>query len=110
MLFEQLLIFVAIFLAIFMIGIPLIKLVKALIPVKKDPLAEAKIRLEVARKEAEAARLNQETDKIYNQICNDIVDDSIYADERKEKGINGKSNNGLWFSCFWKIYVYKETY
>jgi hypothetical protein len=84
MLFEQLLIFVAIFLAIFMIGIPLIKLVRALIPVKKDPLVEARIRLEVARKEAEAARLNQETDKIYNQICNDIVDDSIYIEEGKE--------------------------
>jgi hypothetical protein len=85
MLFEQLLVIFAIFLAIFMIGIPLIKLVRALIPVKKDPLVEAKVRLDVARKEAEAARLNKETDQIYDQICREIVEDSIYSEKGNEK-------------------------
>lgn len=83
MLFESLLMLVAVGLAIFMVGIPLIKLVKALVPSKRDSLKEAKVRLEVAHKDVEAARLNKETDKLYQQMYEEISEED--SKESKDK-------------------------
>ena len=84
MLFETVLISIVIGIAIFFIGIPLTKLVKAVVPPpKKDPLVEAKVRLELARKEKEAALLNKETDQLYQQMLDEIIDND--SDETKNK-------------------------
>jgi hypothetical protein len=84
MLFETLLIFVALGVAVFFVGIPLIKLVKALVPPKKDPLKEAQLRLELAHKEAAAARLNKETEKLYTKMYQEVLEDDT-SQEEKEK-------------------------
>jgi hypothetical protein len=84
MLFETVLIFIVTGIAIFFIGIPFTKLVKAVVPPpKKDPLVEAKVRLELARKEKEAALLNKETDQLYQQMLDEIINND--SDETKNK-------------------------
>ena len=82
MLFESVLMLIAFGIAVFLIGIPLIKLVKVLVPQKKDPLRDAKVRLEIAHKETEAARLNKETEKLYQEMYDDIITD----DPQEPKG------------------------
>lgn len=85
MLLEQLLLLIAMFVAIYMIGIPLFKLVKSLVPAsKKDPLVEAKIRLEIAQKEVEAAKLNKEADRLYQEIYPESLEEVL---EEKDKRI-----------------------
>ena len=46
-------------------------------PEKRDPVKEAKLRLEVARADAEAAKLNKETEKVYEEIYQDVLDETI---------------------------------
>lgn len=68
---------------IFFIGIPLAKLVKFLIPEKKNPLEEAKQRLEQTKLEVEAARLEKEREELYAQMYNEALDD---MEDTKRKG------------------------
>jgi hypothetical protein len=69
---------------VFFIGIPLYKLVRALIPEKRDPVQEAKQRLEVAKADAEAARLNKEAEKVYEEIYQDVLNyDSTIENKRR---------------------------
>ena len=68
MLLEDLLLLVAGVGAVFLIGIPFYRLVKAVVPKKRDTLAEAKERLEQARLEQEALRINKETEKLYENM------------------------------------------
>ncbi len=79
--FEGLLIALLIGLGIFMVGIPLAKIWRMMFPPKTDSLKEAQIRLEVARKEAEAARLNKETEKVYSEIYSDVLEESLEEEE-----------------------------
>lgn len=83
--FEGLLMLIMLASAIFFVGIPLAKLVKLMIPVTKDPVAEAKVRLEVAQKEIEAARLNKETEKIYSHLYEDVLQDNEEEQDRKKQ-------------------------
>lgn len=85
MLFEQVLFLIAIGIAVFMIGIPLVKLVKAMVPPNKDPLAEAHKRLEIAKKEAEAARLNKEAEQLYQKMYQEALEDSDSIDDKKTR-------------------------
>ncbi len=73
--FEGLLILLLLITMVFMIGVPAWKMVRALFPQKTDSLEEAKVRLEVAKKEAQAARLNKETEKVYSEIYEDILEE-----------------------------------
>ena len=68
MLLEDLLILLAATSSVFLIGIPLYRLVNAVVPKKRNALAEAKERLEQARLEQEAARINKETEKLYEHM------------------------------------------
>lgn len=79
--FEGLLILIMLASAVFFVGIPLVKLLKLMVPSKKDPVAEAKERLEAARKEAEAARLNKETEKVYSHLYEEV----LLEDEEEER-------------------------
>jgi hypothetical protein len=87
MLFESVLLFIAVGIAVFFIGIPLIRLVKALIPPKRDPLQEAQLRLEVAKKEAEAARLNKEAEKLYQRMYQEVLEDEASQEEKEKSRI-----------------------
>lgn len=75
MTFKLILFLLVLSVAIFTVGIPFIKLMRMLFPPKRDPLEEARVRLEVAKKEAQAARLNKETEKVYSEIYEDILED-----------------------------------
>jgi hypothetical protein len=75
MLFEQLLILSALGIGVFFILIPLVKLIKSITPKKRNPLAEAKERLEQARVEVQAARLNKETEQVYDELYKDVLED-----------------------------------
>lgn len=73
--FEGLLVLLLFLTTVFMVGIPAWKMIRVLFPKKTDSLEEAKVRLEVAKKEAQAARLNKETEKVYSEIYEDILED-----------------------------------
>jgi len=73
--FEGLLILLLFVTTVFMVGIPAWKMVRVLFPKKNDSLEEAKVRLEVAKKEAQAARLNKETEKVYSEIYEDVLEE-----------------------------------
>lgn len=60
--------------AVFII-LPIIKFVRSLNP-KKDPVKEATLRLQRARIELEAARLNKETNALYEQLYQETIDDN----------------------------------
>jgi hypothetical protein len=77
MLLEDLLILLAGVSGVFFIGLPLWKLMRLAFPSKRDPLAEAKQRLEIARAEAEAAKLNKEAERVYNEIYQEVLEDQI---------------------------------
>jgi hypothetical protein len=84
MLFEDLLLLLSFGVGIFFIGIPMFKLINSKIPKKIDNLAEAKKRLEQARMDAEAAKLNKEAEQVYQTIYEDVLEDeSSEKDKRK---------------------------
>lgn len=61
-------------LAIVLIGVPFYKLVKEIVPKKRDPVAEAKQRLVQAQLEIEAAKLNKEAEQIYEKLYSDTLE------------------------------------
>ena len=75
MLFESILIFLAMGTGTFFIGIPLWKLAKKVVPPKVDPIGDAKQRLELAKAELEAARLNKEAEKLYGKMYEEALED-----------------------------------
>lgn len=74
MLFETVLLLILIGFSIFFVGIPLVKLIKVFVPQKRNPLKEAQERLELAKIEAEAAKLNKETEKIFEHLYEDTLE------------------------------------
>lgn len=87
MLFEDLLLLILAGTSVYFIVIPLFKLIRQVSPKKRNPVVEAKERVEQARQQLEAARLNieaekasKEADKIYEHLYEEILD------EETEKG------------------------
>lgn len=83
MAFELLLIAFTIGIGTFLIAIPSYKMVKALIPPKRNPLEEAQDRLEQARLEAEAARLNKEAESLYKNMYQEVMDEDYEKEQRR---------------------------
>lgn len=84
--FEQLLLLMLLASSVFLIGIPLFKLVRALIPKKRNPLAEAQERLQQTRLEVEAARLEKEREKLYNKMYEEALqEDETEIQQEKRK-------------------------
>lgn len=81
MLFEDIILLLLFGVGIFLIGIPTYKLVAAIVPKKRNPLKEAKERLELVRVEIEAAKLNKEAEKLAENLYSETLDD----DDKKEK-------------------------
>ena len=84
MLFEDIILALLGVSAIFFIGLPLSKLVRRLVPEKRNPLQEARERLEQARLEAEAARLNKEAEKMYENIYEETLQDEENKQENSK--------------------------
>lgn len=79
--FEDLMLLVLLWTGVFLIGVPVYKFVKAVVPKKRNSLVEAKERLEQARIDAEAARLNKEAEKLYEEMYEETLQD----DEQKQQ-------------------------
>jgi len=83
--FEQLLLIALLASSVFLIGIPLYKLVRAMVPKKRNPLAEARDRLEQTRLEVEAARLEKEREKLYNKMYEEALQEDETEIQQQEK-------------------------
>lgn len=84
--FEDLLLLALLGSGVFLIGIPLYKLTKVLHPTKKrNPLHEAQDRYEQAKLEVQAARLDKEREKLYNQMYNEALEDEEQQNQQQEK-------------------------
>jgi hypothetical protein len=73
MLLEDLLLAAAVGVALLVAGVPIVRLAKLAPWRRKDPLAEAEERLRIAKLEAEVARVNRETEKIYEGLYGDAL-------------------------------------
>jgi hypothetical protein len=77
MLLEDIMILLLIGSGIFLVGVPFYKIVKAVVPAtRKDPVKDARERLERARLELEAAKVNKETEKLYDDLYSEITEDN----------------------------------
>jgi hypothetical protein len=88
MVLEDILLALAIGVVLLVIGLPIVRLLQALPSQRRrDPLAEARQRLEAAKTEEEAARLNREADRIYERLYDDTLagDDRVRAPEAAGK-------------------------
>jgi hypothetical protein len=84
MLFEDILLLLLGSGAIYFIGIPLFQLVRRLFPSKTDSLADAKERLEQAKRDAAAADLNKQAEKIYDHLYEDALHEDDMEEENEE--------------------------
>jgi hypothetical protein len=75
MLLEDLLLAIAIGIVVLLVGWPILRFLRTASPLRKDPLAEAHERLRLAKREAEAARINREADRIYEALYEDTLKD-----------------------------------
>lgn len=75
MLFEDILLLLGLGTSVFLIGIPFYKLVKLLVPKKRNRVAEAQERLAAAKAEAEAAQLEKQAEKIYEDLYQEALED-----------------------------------
>jgi len=75
MLLEDILLLLLMGSGVFLIGIPFFKLVRAVVPNRRDPVKEARERLEQARLELEAAKVNKEVEKVYEDLYSDVTED-----------------------------------
>jgi len=64
---------------------PIYKFIVAVIPREKDSLKEAKERLEIARKEIEAAKLNKQTEELYEKMYKETLEDEFSETEENNK-------------------------
>jgi len=75
MLLEDILLLLLMGSGVFLIGIQFFKLVRAVVPNRRDPVKEARERLEQARLELEAAKFNKEVEKVYEDLYSDVTED-----------------------------------
>jgi hypothetical protein len=86
MLLEDLLLAVAIAIVGLLVGWPIVRALKGAPWRKRDPLADAQERLRVAKVDAEAARLNRETERIYESLYEETLADEESGEGKKGKG------------------------
>lgn len=85
MLFEQLIILALAVAVFFMIVLPTYRFVRTyLIKPKRDPLKEARIRLDIAKEETEAAKLNKEAERLYDELYHETLEDESKKEGKHE--------------------------
>lgn len=77
-LIEDVIILIIVGMVVFFVGIPIVKAVapRLLAAKKSDPLEDAKLRLNEAKRDLEAARINKHVSEIYDEIVEEAEDDS----------------------------------
>jgi len=75
MLLEDIMLVVAIGVVLVIVGVPIVRFLKVIPLRRKDPLAEAQERLRIAKLEAEAARVNREAERVYEQMYEETLAD-----------------------------------
>lgn len=92
MLFEDLLMLLLIWGGIFFVGIPIFKFIMSVIPKmaakKQSSLEEAKQRFATAQADAEAAKLNKQTEKLYDEIYKETLEN-----ETEDEAENNRKSN-----------------
>jgi hypothetical protein len=87
MLLEDILVAVVIGVGALLIGVPLYRFWRAAPWRRRDPVAEARERLRVATLEAEAARINRQAEKVYDDLYREALDgESAAGPESKREG------------------------
>jgi hypothetical protein len=86
MLLEDILLAVAMGAVFLSVALPLVRLLKSTQLRARDPLAEAQERLRIAKLEAEAAKLNKQTEEIYKHMYEDSLEDSRHVGTRVAEG------------------------
>jgi hypothetical protein len=90
--FEGILLALLVGVGILMVGVPLVKVFRIMFPKKTDSLKEAQERLEIARKEREAARLNKEAEKVYSELYDEVLEEASLEDEFLEEESDRRTN------------------
>ncbi len=72
---EDLLLVVAVGVVLGVVGWPVYLLAHRWTSRTRDPLAEAQERLRIAKREAEVARVNRETERIYDEMYEEALED-----------------------------------
>jgi hypothetical protein len=85
MLFEDIMLLILLGSGVFLVGIPFYKLVRTVVPRKKNPLADAKERLEQARLEVEAARLDKERERLYNKMYDEALQEQDETETKQQE-------------------------
>jgi len=70
---------------VFIIGIPIYRYVNAVVPKKRNNLAEARERLEQARLDAEAAKLHKEAEKLYDKMYEESLQDDEQQNQQEKR-------------------------
>jgi hypothetical protein len=83
--FEDILLLMILASGVLLVGVPTYRYVKAVLPQRKNPLAEAKERLEKARLEVEAARLDKEREKLYEKMYKEVLQDEEPEQDTKQE-------------------------
>jgi hypothetical protein len=84
--FEDILLLALLGSGVFLIGIPLYKLAQFLRPPKKrNPLHEAQERFEQAKLDVQAARLDKERQKLYNQMYIEALQDEELKQDNNQQ-------------------------
>jgi len=68
MVLEDILLALAVGIVLIVFGLPIVRLLRAAPWRRADPLAEAHERLRIAQREAEAAAVNREAERIYERL------------------------------------------
>lgn len=89
MLLEDLVMLILAGTSVYFIGIPLFKLLREITPKRRNPVAEAKQRVEQAHLELEAARLNMEAEKASKEASK--INDHLYEEVLEEDTEKGQS-------------------
>jgi hypothetical protein len=89
MLFEDILILLAAGAGLIFVGIPGYKILRLLFPKKRDTLKEAQERLQQARIDLEAAKLDKQTSEAYDNLYKESLEDDEVHEDKNKGGKNG---------------------
>lgn len=73
----------------FLVVRPLYSFLRAVTPQRRDALKEAQERLEIARKEAEAARLNKQAEELYEKMYKETLEEQEASEEQQTNNKRG---------------------
>lgn len=85
MLFEEILVFLLAISSFFFIILPLYKFISSITPKKRNAVKEAKIRLETAKADLEAARLNKQAEEYYEKMYQEAAEEEDAANSILKK-------------------------